>query len=111
MLVERGWSITAAGSTISIVLWLVGRSRVPLGGFLADRTKRPQSILAAGSIVFASLMLALPRSDAVVPIVIALGLVSGLPAGPIMSLPAARACSRRRARSAWAFSTPSIMPR
>ena len=33
-------------------------------------------------------MLALPRSGAVVLIVIALGLISGLPAGPIMSLPA-----------------------
>jgi predicted MFS family arabinose efflux permease len=33
-------------------------------------------------------MLALPRSDAVIPIVVALGLVCGQPAGPIMSLPA-----------------------
>ncbi len=33
-------------------------------------------------------MVALPRSDAVIPIVVALGLICGLPAGPIMSLPA-----------------------
>jgi predicted MFS family arabinose efflux permease len=87
MLVERGWSISAAGSTISIVLWLSVFS-VPSGGFLADRTKRPQSILVAGAILVAILMLVLPRSGAVVLIVIALGLISGLPAGPIMSLPA-----------------------
>ena len=87
MLVERGWSISAAGSTTSIVLWLSVFS-VPCGGFLADRTKRPQSILVAGAILVAILMLALPRSGAVVPIFIALGLISGLPAGPIMSLPA-----------------------
>jgi predicted MFS family arabinose efflux permease len=87
MLVERGWSISAAGSTISIVLWLSVFS-VPSGGFLADRTKRPQSILVAGAILVAILMLTLPRSGAVVLIVIALGLISGLPAGPIMSLPA-----------------------
>ena len=87
MLVERGWSISAAGSTISIVLWLSVFS-VPSGGFLADRTKRPQSILVAGAILVAILMLALPRSSAVVLIVVALGLISGLPAGPIMSLPA-----------------------
>ena len=62
MLVERGWSITAAGSAISIVLWLAVFS-VPFGGFLADRTRRPQSILVAGSIVFAMLMLCLPRSE------------------------------------------------
>jgi hypothetical protein len=34
------------------------------------------------------LMMALPRSGAVIPTVIALGLVCGQPAGPIMSLPA-----------------------
>jgi cyanate permease len=35
MLDERGWSISAAGSVISIVLWLAVIS-VPLGGFLAE---------------------------------------------------------------------------
>ena len=87
MLVEQGWTITAAGSAISIVLWLAVFS-VPSGGLLADRTKRPQTLLAIGCIVFALLMAMLPRSTAVIPIVVALGLVSGLPAGPIMSLPA-----------------------
>ena len=87
MLVERGWSIAAAGSTISIVLWLAVVS-VPSGGFLADRTKRPQSILVAGCVVFAILMVALPRSGAVVLTVAVLGLICGLPAGPILSLPA-----------------------
>ena len=33
-------------------------------------------------------MVLLPRSGAVLPVVFALGLISGLPAGPIMSLPA-----------------------
>jgi MFS family permease len=87
LLVERGWSITAAGSAISIVLWLAVLS-VPAGGFLADRTGRPEWILVAGCLVFALLMIALPRSGAVVPAVIALGLISGQPAGPILSLPA-----------------------
>ena len=87
MLVERGWSIAAAGSTISIVLWLAVLS-VPLGGFLADRTRRPEFVLVAGCIVFAMMMTALPRSGAVVLTVVALGLVCGQPAGPILSLPA-----------------------
>lgn len=87
MLVERGWSIAAAGSAISIVLWIAVLS-VPFGGFLADRTRRPQLILVAASLVFAALMIALPRSNAVIATVVAIGLVSGLPAGPIMSLPA-----------------------
>ena len=48
MLVERGWTIAQAGSAISIVLWIAVFS-VPLGGFLADRFKRPQTMLVAGS--------------------------------------------------------------
>jgi predicted MFS family arabinose efflux permease len=87
MLVERGWSITAAGSAISIVLWLTVLS-VPAGGFLADRTRRPELIIVAGCIVFAMLMMTLPRSGAVIATTVALGLICGLPAGSIMSLPA-----------------------
>ena len=87
MLVERGWSISSAGSVISIVLWLAVVS-VPLGGFVADRTGRPDYLLVCGCIVFAIGMIALPRSDAVVLIVTALGLISGQPAGPILTLPA-----------------------
>src|SRR3979411_2467449 len=87
MLVERGWSITAAGSTISIVLWLAVIS-VPFGGFIADRTGRPELILVAGCIVFAVVMMSLPRGGAVILAFVALGLACGQPAGPMMSLPA-----------------------
>jgi MFS family permease len=87
MLVERGWSIADAGSTISIVLW-VSVISVPLGGLLADRTGRPATIVVASALLTAALMVLLPRSSAVLLIVFALGSISGLPAGPIMSLPA-----------------------
>jgi MFS family permease len=87
LLVERGWSITAAGSAISIVLWLAALSGTA-GGFLADWTRRPQSVLVVGCTLFALLMLVLPRSTAVIPLVITIGLISALPSGPIMSLPA-----------------------
>jgi MFS family permease len=87
MLVERGWSIASAGSAFSIGLWFAVFS-VPFGGWLADRTGRPQTILVAASIVFAALMILLPRTGAIIATIIALGLVAGQPAGPIMSLPA-----------------------
>jgi len=87
LLVEHGWSIAEAGSTISIVLW-VSVVSVFLGGLLADRTGRPAAIVVASALLTASLMVLLPRSGHVLLIVIALGLISGLPAGPIMSLPA-----------------------
>jgi MFS family permease len=87
MLSERGWSISAAGSVISIALWLAVIS-VPLGGILSDRIGRPNLVVVAGCIVCAVLMIILPRSEAVILTVTAIGLLSGLPAGPIMSLPA-----------------------
>ena len=87
LLVERSWSITQAGSAISIVLWLAVVS-VPLGGMLADRTRRPQTILVVTCILFALLMLLLPRTSAVIPTVIALGLFCGQSAGPVLGLPA-----------------------
>ena len=96
MLDERGWSISAAGSVISIVLWLAVIS-VPLGGILADRTGRPDLVLAGGCVIFAALMVVLPRTDAVVSVVTAIGLLSGLPVGPIMSLPARVLWSETRA--------------
>jgi len=87
MLAERGWSIAAAGSVLSLALWISVLS-VPCGGFVADRLKRPQAVLVVGSIVFAGLMLVLAHTSAVFTSMIAIGLVSGQPAGPMMSLPA-----------------------
>jgi MFS family permease len=87
VLAERGWSIASAGSVTSIVLW-VSLFGVPFGGFVADRTQRPQTIVVAGCVIFAGLMLALSHGNAVIAPVIALGLITGPPAGPMMSLPA-----------------------
>ncbi|QIP09017.1 MFS transporter [Bradyrhizobium symbiodeficiens] len=87
LLVERGWSIAAAGSAISLVMWLSVIS-VPSGGFLADRTKHPFVVAIAASLVVAGLLAWLTRSDAVVAILVLVGLIGGLPAGPIMSLAA-----------------------
>ncbi|WP_192256949.1 MFS transporter [Mesorhizobium caraganae] len=104
MLVERGWSNSAAGSTISIVLWLATLS-VPLGGFLTDRTKRGGAVLALGCIGFALLMLVLSRSGPVLPLIIAMGVVCGLPAGATMSLPARLLDQRTRSIGMGVFYT------
>lgn len=87
LLAERGWSIAAAGSAISLVLWLSVIS-VPPGGFIADRTRRPLTLAVAASLAVALLLAWLPRSDAVIAILVLIGLICGLPAGPTMSLPA-----------------------
>lgn len=87
LLVERGWSLAAAGSATSLVLWFVSLS-VPFGGVLADRTSKHVEIMLAGFALFAIALLAATRTGAVIPAFVALGLVGGLSAGPIMSLPA-----------------------
>jgi MFS family permease len=87
MLGERGWSIATAGSATSVVLWLTGIS-VPLGGFVADRTGWNRAVLIGGLLSFAAMLVIAARTDDVLTAFIALGLVCGLAAGPIMSLPA-----------------------
>lgn len=87
LLVGRGWSLAAAGSTTSLVLWIVSLS-LPLGGVLADRTGKHVEVMMLGFALFAIALLIATRTDYVILAFIALGLVGGLPAGPIMSLPA-----------------------
>jgi hypothetical protein len=87
MLTERGWTVAAAGSAVSLVMWLTMLS-VPAGGLLADWTKRHIAFIAVGSLLFAAALATASRVDAIVPAFVVLGVVCGLPAGAIMSLPA-----------------------
>ncbi len=59
-----------------------------IGGFLADRVRRPQIILTLVTLVFALLLLTLPRSGGNALVIAALGIAAGLSVGPIMTLPA-----------------------
>ncbi len=86
MLTERGWTLAAASSATSIVLWLVVVS-VPLGGVLADRSGRPLAVLIGSCLAFAAALLVATRTDAVMAVFVVLGLLGGLAVGPIMSLP------------------------
>lgn len=88
------------GTANALVSWL-GWSLivfVPVGGLLADRLGRPNVIMAAG-FVLAGLGAAALASG-VFPVMLAFVLVSitvGLPAGPIMTLPAAALAPQNRA--------------
>jgi len=86
MLAEQGWTATSASWATSIVLWLVAIS-VPLGGIIADRMKRVDAVLIAGLVLFGAMLVISSRTDAVLVSFVMLGLVAGLSAGPIMSLP------------------------
>jgi MFS family permease len=87
LLTERGYSATAAASTVTLVLFLSMVS-VPLGGFLADRAGRANLILIIGSVLFAALLVAAGRLVQSALIFAAIGLVGGFPGGVIMNLPA-----------------------
>lgn len=86
MLAERGWTVAAAGSAVSVVMWLTMLS-VPAGGLVADWSKRPIAVIVAGCVLFAAALVFAARTDAVIAGFVVLGIVCGMPAGPIMSLP------------------------
>ena len=81
LLVERGWSLAAAGSATSLVLWLISIS-VPIGGILADRTGRHVQIMLISFALFAAALLWATRTEAVIPAFVILGLFGGLPRRP-----------------------------
>lgn len=88
MLAEHGLSSSAAGYITSVSLWLVAIS-VPLGGVIADRSGRRNAVLVSGLVLFAAMLVVAARSEANLLMFALLGLVGGLAAGPIMSLPSA----------------------
>jgi MFS family permease len=87
LLTGRGWELAAASSATSLAI-LVAAASIPLGGYIADRTGRVGMIIAVGVGLSAATMIALPRIDAPVTILILFGIVVGPPVGAIMSLPA-----------------------
>jgi MFS family permease len=87
LLAERGFTLTAAGSAVSLVPWFSSLS-VPLGGFIADRTGRHGTVMLGGFVLFAATLAIAARTDFVILSFAVLGLVGGISAGPILSLPA-----------------------
>jgi MFS family permease len=87
MLTERGWTLAAAGSATSLVLWIVSIAS-PIAGLVADKTGKHIEIMLSGFALFAIALVTAARTDAVIPAFVALGVVAGLSVGPIMSLPA-----------------------
>lgn len=96
MLAERGFSVEGAGWMISLPLWLIALS-VPAGGYLADALQRPIALIIGGSLALAVLLAAAPRLNGVFGVFCAIGIVGGLPAGAIMSLPASVLSPQTRA--------------
>lgn len=88
VLVGRGLSNTAAGSATSLYM-LIATLAIPLGGWLADRTGRRDTIVFAsllgGALLFPALLF-LPVDHVTLAFCIG-GLIVGLAPGPIVSMP------------------------
>jgi MFS family permease len=90
LLIARGWTLETGSSATSLYLLLMAIS-IPLGGILADRSGRRDTVIAVSLAGFALLMAAtlLVPVGWIPAVFVAMGLVSGLCAGPVMGLPAA----------------------
>ncbi len=104
MLVERGWTLAAASSATSLILWAATLS-VPLGGVIVDRIGRPHAALYVSFIAMALAIAMAIRVDQAAIAFIIVGLVSGLPAGAAMSLPARALTPQTRAAGMGVFYT------
>lgn len=82
LLTERGMTLAAVA---------------PFGGWLADRTGRRDLVLGIGLVGFAAGMLAVRAGFVPVAGFAAIGIMSALPVGPILSLPAAMLTPQTRA--------------
>lgn len=87
MLQEDGLSLVAAGGAISLILWfsIVG---VFAGGVLADKSGRPGLIIVACSVLMIVAIAVVAKVSSSYVMFAVLGMLTGLPAGSIMALPA-----------------------
>ncbi|WP_367648719.1 MFS transporter [Ruegeria arenilitoris] len=88
ILIERGFSAAGASSAISFNI-LAGTIAIPLGGWMADRTGRWDTVILASlitGVVLYPALLYVPISY--IPVVLVVGgLVVGFGPGPIVSMP------------------------
>ncbi|MBS0126343.1 CynX/NimT family MFS transporter [Thetidibacter halocola] len=86
LLTERGYTLAEASSTTSLALWL-GALSVPAGGILADRLGQSDAVLTLGLAGFGATFLMVLQPGLPALAFVMVGLIFGLPAGPIMALP------------------------
>ena len=86
-LTSMGYTMTEAGSLVSVVTWIFIPS-IQLGGYLAERLGQPNLTLAACFFGIGLAICLLPYGSHPLASLVALGLLFGPPAGIIMALPA-----------------------
>ncbi len=103
-LIARGASIAEAGFIISLNTWLFVAS-VQLGGMLAQKFGRSNTIMLVGLTIFGAGFLVLPLVSSPLWVVVVMGIFGGAPAGPIVALPAQILAPKNRAPGLGLFTT------
>ncbi len=86
-LISRGESVAEAGFIISLNTWLVVAS-VQIGGMLAQKWGRTNTIMVVGITVFGAGLVLLPLVPSPLLVILVMGIFGGAPAGVIVALPA-----------------------
>ena len=86
-LISRGESVAEAGFTISLSTWLLVAS-VQIGGMLAQKWGRTNTIMLVGITVWGAGMALLPLVPSPLWVIVIMGIFGCAPAGAIVSLPA-----------------------
>jgi predicted MFS family arabinose efflux permease len=114
-LANYGFDLSRANALVSWLGWCL-IAFVPVGGLLADRLGRPNLVMASGFVIagLAAVSLASGASP-VIPTFAIVALAIGLPAGPIMTLPAAATGQQNRATGmgiyfTWYYALMAVFP-
>jgi len=104
LFVARGYSLAQASGLISIIGWVMIVS-IPLSGYAAEASRRPHAVTAAGLVLAAGSIVLMAAGVAPLAVFAVVALVVGLPAGPIMALPAQALRAESRASGMGVFYT------
>jgi predicted MFS family arabinose efflux permease len=96
VLTARGYELSAASGLVSLLGWAL-IPLVPLGGYLADRSGRPELIMMLGLLVTAAAAILMSVPGFLLVGFVCVLLAGGLPAGALMALPIAALRSESRA--------------
>lgn len=86
LLISRGMSVAQAGFLVSMSA-IVALGSVPLGGYLIDRTKKPNVFITLGALGAAFACFMLPQGGYALFWILLFGLLRGACTGGIMALP------------------------
>lgn len=84
---EQGYSLAEGSAITSLMGWAL-IALVPIGGYLADRSGKPELVISVGFAITAVAVLWLPLPHLTLIAYAIVLLAGGLPAGAIMALPA-----------------------